>query len=137
MWLDARIPLRLQPPAPLPAPDPDGVLLLMGLGEQELIVSEAGWSMVRRLSDIGNAAPDRRTGMMADGAHRLGCACCARRPELALRLSELFVQRARGELRLFRHVVLAMPAREIEAALKLLAAEPLVTARYRLADALG
>ncbi len=137
MWLDARIPLRLQPSAPLPAPDPDGVLLLTGPGEQELVAGEAGWGVVRRLGDIGNAAPDRRTGMMADGPHRLGCACCARRPELALRLSELFVQRARGELRPFRHVVLAMPAGEIEACLKLLAAEPLVTARYRLADALG
>ena len=129
MWLDGRIPLRLQPPAPLPAPDPDGVLLLAGPGVREPVADEAGWGMVRHLGDIA--------GPSADGPHRPGCACCARRPELALRLSELFVQRARGELRPFRRVVLAMPAGEIEAALKLLAAEPLVTARYRIAGALG
>ena len=124
MWLDARIPLRLQPLTPLPAPDPDGVLLLAGPGKLEPIAGQAGWGAVRCLGDIS-------------GAHRFGCACCARRPELALRLSDLFVQRARGELRPFRHVVLAMPAGEIEVVRKLLAAEPLVTARYRLACALG
>ncbi len=128
MWLDARIPLRLQPAPPLPAPDPDGMLLLAGSCGPEPVPGHADWGAVGHLDGVP---------MVPDGGHRSGCACCAGRSLLALRLSELFVRRARGELAPFRRVVLAMPAGEIGRALELLAAEPLVTARYRLDGPLG
>ena len=131
MWLDARIPLLLLSGRPLaPAFDPCGVLLMVGdVGLDWPADDLAGWSAVRRLDvDMAGAGV---------GVHPAGCACCAGRSRLAVSLSELFQQRARGRLGLFRQVLLAVPAMELRTAEASLASDPLVTARYRVTAALG
>ena len=131
MWLDARIPLLLLPGRLLaPASDLCGVLLMVGdVGRDWPADDLVGWSAVRRL-DVDT------TGAGA-GVHLAGCACCAERSRLAVSLSELFQERARGRLGLFRTVLLAVPATDLRPAEALLAADPLVTARYRVMAALG
>lgn len=59
--------------------------------------------------------------------HGAACVCCAPRAALAEALHRLFLRRARGEVRFFRHVVVSMPPDEIDAAL----ADPLVATRFR------
>ncbi len=129
MRLDPRIPLRLQTPPP--PPDPDGVLLLVGAAGQDGDVDGGadGWGAVRRLP--GELV---RPGLRA---HVTGCACCGGRSGLAIGLSELFRQGAGGALGPFRQVVLAVPTADLATARRLLAADLLVTARYRVAPALG
>ena len=127
MRLDARIPLRLQASLRPATPDPDGLLLLVGVAGQEDGVD--GWGAVRRLP-AGAMRPAGR-------AHAAGCACCGGRSGLATGLSELFRQGAGSELGPFRQVVLVVPAADLATAERLLAADLLVTARYRVAAALG
>ncbi len=145
MRLDARIPVLVlsRPAGPgmpegLPAADALGVLVLVG-GVADESSAEVGdgwgegwgrgwgsdWAAVRRIPADGVAAPVR---------HAAGCACCAGRAPLALLLSELFRQRATGELMLFRRVVLMAPADAAAAAAGLLLDDPLVAGRYRPAD---
>ena len=79
MWLDARIPLRLQTTASEAFPEPDAVLLT--IGDIEPWRGAAGWAAVRHLD--ADAAG-------SDGAHGAGCGCCRGRSKLATGLSELF-----------------------------------------------
>ena len=129
MGNDARIPLRLQRPAPLPAPDPHAVLLLVGIAAWDGTPEGGGWCAVKRLPALVSPAAMR--------PHPRRCPCCAGRSGLALELSGLFTQRARGEVGLFRRVVLAMPAGDLPHAAELLAADPVVRARYRSCGPLG
>ena len=131
---DDRIPLRLWPSGPLPAPDPHAVLLLVGTAGRDEATGDGGWCAVRRspgLHSPGLAFPAARR------PHPGGCACCAGRSGLALRLSELFAQRARGEIGPFRRVVLVMAAGDLSHASDLLLAHPVIRARYRPWGPLG
>ena len=65
--------------------------------------------------------------------HRPGCACCMVRSSAAQALATLFQERARGEVPFF-HGVLIVAGAEGEAAVRrALEADPLVSARFRLA----
>ena len=126
---DDRIALRLRPSGPLPVPDPHAVLMLVGTAGQGEATGNGGWCAVRRLPGLAFPAAPR--------PHPGGCACCVGRSGLALELSELFARRARGELGLFRRVVLVMPAGDLRHARELLAADPVTRARYRPYGPLG
>ena len=126
---DDRIPLRLRPSGPLPAPDPHAMLMLVGTAGQDEVRGSGGWCAVRRLPGLASPAAPR--------PHPGGCACCVVRSGLALELSELFARRARGEVGLLRRVVLLIPAGDLAHARELLAADPVMRARYRLCGPLG
>ncbi len=131
MRLDARIPVHVVPPsAPLPEADPQALLVVVApelpAGDADGTTSRApgwtaGWMAVRQV-----AAED-----LAATSHPAGCACCTARSPLALLLSSLFEQRARGTLDLFRRVWMTGPAGLAEAVPALLASDPVVAGRYR------
>ncbi len=130
MRLDGRIPVLIVPVpdrtedvADLAEGDACGVLVLLGDAEAGLPAAvPAGWAAVRRLAADAAAAPL---------SHTAGCACCAGRAPLAWSLSELFRQRATGELILFRRVTLVLRAAALQAASDLLLRDPLLAGRYR------
>ena len=64
--------------------------------------------------------------------HEAGCACCGTRTPAAQALSDLFMQRARGEVAFFRRVLVEGHTAEaaVRAALQL---DPVAAARFRLA----
>lgn len=88
-------------------------------------LSGAGWAFVRRWSSLV-------VGGSVSAPHRLGCACCQGRSPLALLLSELFLQRARGQLPFFHGLLLPVPADEVLATGDLLLGDRLVAGRYRV-----
>lgn len=127
MRLDARIPVHVVPPgAPLPEADPQALLVVAG-PEPPSGCAEgttgwmAGWMAVREV-----AAED-----LFATSHPTSCTCCAARGPLALLLSSLFEQRARGTLDLFRRVWMTGPAGLADAVPALLASDPVVAGRYR------
>lgn len=65
--------------------------------------------------------------------HGAGCACCAPRGEVARALDRLFLARARGELGFFRSVAVVCGEAGWAEVLAALAADPVVSARFRLA----
>lgn len=71
-------------------------------------------------------------GWAAPGAHGPGCACCAPRGAAAQALSDLFMRRARGSVE-FRAVLVVAGDGEQTAVRAALAADPVVSARFRLA----
>lgn len=124
MRIDARIPVRLlaaaEAAARPPAADPLTVLVL---ADPDAAAAGPGWAAVRRIDPGTRAGP---------APHAAGCACCAGRSGLAVLLTALFVQRARGELALFRRVLLVAdggPAGPLDA---LFRDDPMVAGRYRL-----
>ena len=127
MRLDARIPVHVVPPgAPLPEADPQALLVVVApelpAGDADGTTGRApGWMAVRQV-----AAED-----LVATSHPAGCACCTARSPLALLLSSLFEQRARGTLDLFRRVWMTGPAGLAEAVPVLLASDPVVAGRYR------
>ncbi len=126
MRLDARIPVHVVPSVTrLPEADPQALLLVVQPGPPERVASGlARWMAVRHLAgDAATAAP-----------HPAGCPCCVVRGPLALLLSSLFEQRARGTLGLFRRVWLVVPPALAEAVPALLAADPLAAGRYRIGE---
>ncbi len=130
MRLDARIPVHVVPSVTrLPEADPQALLLLAQPGPPELSARGAAggaarWMAVRHLAgDVAAAAP-----------HPAGCPCCVVRGPLALLLSSLFEQRARGTLGLFRRVWLVAPPALAEAVPALLEADPLAAGRYRVGE---
>ncbi len=130
MRLDARIPVLIVPVpgrtedvAALADGDERGVLLLVGdVGDWLPGAAPQAWAVVRRLAFDALEAPL---------SHAAGCACCAGRAPLAVSLSELFRQRATGELTLFRRVTLVLREAAMQAASDLLLRDPLVAGRYR------
>ena len=69
----------------------------------------------------------------ADAPHPIGCACCVARVGAALALDRLFLLRARGEIPFFGRVAAVLATSAGEASLRaVLAADPVVSARYRL-----
>ncbi len=123
MRLDARIPVHVVPSgAGLPEADPQALLVVAGPGLPA--GGEAGWMAVRQLA----------TDSLVAAPHPAGCACCAARSPLALLLSSLFEQRARGTLGLFRRVWMMAPAALVEAVPALLASDPVVAGRYRMGE---
>ena len=134
MRLDARIPVHVVPPgAPLPEADPQALLVVgpeLPTGDVHGTTGRvpdwtagwtAGWMAVRQV-----AAED-----LVATSHLAGCACCTARSPLALLLSSLIEQRARGTLDLFRRVWMTGPAGLAEAVPALLASDPVVAGRYR------
>ncbi len=127
MRLDARIPVHVVPPgAPLPEADPQALLVVAGAelpagGVGGTTGRAAGWMAVRQV-----AAED-----LFATPHPTGCTCCAARCPLALLLSSLFEQRARGTLDLFRRVWMTGPASLADAVPALLASDPVIAGRYR------
>lgn len=69
----------------------------------------------------------------AGADHAPGCACCAPRGAAARALTALFLARMRGERGYFERVVLV--ADDPDAVRAALAADPLVVARFRFAQA--
>jgi hypothetical protein len=65
--------------------------------------------------------------------HAAGCACCTPRTAVAQALNRLYLRRARGEVDLFRAVLVALPRAEVEQAFR----DVLVSSRYRIAPADG
>ena len=129
MRLDARIPVHVVPLGPLPAADPQALLVVATPGSpagagDETLGCMAGWMAVRQVASEPLLA----------GSHVAGCACCATRSPLALLLSSLFEQRARGTLGLFRRVWVLAPAALAEAAPSLLASDPVVAGRFRAGE---
>jgi hypothetical protein len=127
MRLDARIPVRIVPltewPHAAPVADPLAVLLIAG---GILPVPDGNWAAVRQVEAAELAG--------TDAPHPAGCACCVLRSPLAVLLSTLFEQRARGTLGLFRRVLLVVPPAMAGAAAALLAADPVVAGRFRLGE---
>ena len=126
MRLDARIPVHVVPSVTrLPEADPQALLLVVQPDPPERAASgPTRWMAVRHLA--GDAA--------AAASHPAGCPCCVGRGPLALLLSSLFEQRARGTLGLFRRVWLVVPPALAEAVPALLAADPLAAGRYRIGE---
>jgi hypothetical protein len=88
------------------------------------------------LLEAGSQPPDSvavayfEPGLARHGAN---CACCVPRGEVARALDRLFLARARGELGWFRRVVVVCgEAGQVEV-LAALGADPVVSARFRLA----
>lgn len=126
MRLDARIPVHVVPSgARPPDADPQALLVVAEPGPPAGGAGgRTGWMAVRQV-----AAED-----LVAAPHPAGCACCAARGPLALLLSSLFEQRARGTLGLFRRVWLMAPAGLAEAVPSLLASDPVVAGRYRIGE---
>jgi len=69
---------------------------------------------------------------LAPGGHPAGCTCCAPRGPAAEALGRLFLERARGGV-LFREVIAVVRGPDGAAAVRAaVAADPLVSARFRL-----
>ena len=131
MPADARIPVLI---VPWPEPglacvfEPDGRTVLVVTTRQEPgWASEPGWAAVRQV------APDQpAVGLsVRGGRHPAGCTCCVGRPPLVELLSELFRQRALGELPLFARVLLLVPPDHADAVVALLISDRLVAGRFR------
>ncbi|MBN9564201.1 MAG: hypothetical protein J0H14_26255 [Alphaproteobacteria bacterium] len=67
------------------------------------------------------------------GQHRVDCACCVARGAVADALGRLFLARAKGEVSFFRAVVVVCGAAGRAEVLAALAADPVASARFRLA----
>lgn len=109
--IDARIPVSLHADA---ASAPEAAFLL----ERERWAPEG--AVVARFT----------TGL---APHRANCACCVPRGEVARALGQLFVARARGEVGFFRSVAVVCGEAGWAEVLAALAADPVVSARFRLA----
>lgn len=142
MRLDARIPVLTLPwphgpadAAALPGPDPLAVLLLARLQSPADLAADRADHLPPGYSD--GWAATCGVPIVADTtlAHAAACACCAGRTPLALLLSELFVQRARGRLALFRRVLVIASEPASAAVRDVLATDPLVAGRYRAVPA--
>ena len=83
----------------------------------------------------GVPAPDGHAVARLDPApgHAAGCACCLPRNAAAQALGALFLQRARGEVPFFRQVLAVVGPGDAEGLAAALEADPLVSARFRLA----
>lgn len=141
MLLDARIPMRIatrtadgryatlgHSPADIAAPDAWTVLVACMADRASLQWPVAGWAAVSVL-------PSNRLASSADVAptgHATGCACCTVRSPLAVLLSELFQQRARGTLPLFRRVLLVISAPAEGSVRRMVTDDRLVSALFRL-----
>lgn len=141
MLPDARIPLRIvtvpgagwrgtsgRPPALAAEADASTVLVASVADRAALSLPAGGWAAVR-------VPPSNRVASSADvpmAGHATGCACCVARPPLAVLLSELFQQRARGTLPLFRRVVLVMSVSAEGGFRQLATDDRLVSALFRL-----
>jgi hypothetical protein len=108
---DDRIPVRIVPPAP-GGPPPGAALVV----EWTALIPRSH-PLIERL------APERP-------AHGAACPCCAPRAALATALHRLFLRRAQGAVPWFDRV--EVHTRRAGAAEAL--ADPLVAARFRLAD---
>lgn len=123
MRIDARIPVRLLAAADAAARPPVADPLTALVLADPDAAAGPGWAAVRRIDPGTGAGP---------APHAAGCACCAGRSGLALLLTALFMERARGELALFRRVLLVAeggPAGPLDA---LFRDDPMVAGRYRL-----
>lgn len=141
MLPDARIPLRIvtvpgagwrgsfgRPPALAAEADGSTVLVASVADRAALSLPAEGWAAVR-------VPPSNRVASSASGpiaGHATGCACCVARPPLAVLLSELFQQRARGTLPLFRRVLLVMSVSAESGFRRLATDDRLVSALFRL-----
>lgn len=112
LFLDARVKLRI---GTADMAGPDDALLIEGDG-----VAPEGTVFGRFLSPVV-------------GFHPIGCACCLPRGPVAEALTQLFLQRVRGEVAYFSAVVAAPCSAAGEAAIRAaLQEDPMVMARFRL-----
>lgn len=112
LFLDARVKLRI---GTADMAGPDDALLIEGDGP-----APEGIVHGRFLS-------------LEAGSHPIGCACCLPRGPVAEALTQLFLQRVRGEVAYFSAVVAAPCSAAGEAAIRAaLQEDPMVMARFRL-----
>jgi hypothetical protein len=109
--MDARIPVFLGPDA---VSAPDAAFLLDG----------------ERPAPEGAVVAHFIPGL---ARHGTGCACCVARGAAGEALGRLFLLRARGEVSFFRAVVVVCDEAGRAEVLAALAADPVVSARFRLA----
>ena len=107
-----RIPVRLTTVAPTAGPDG---LVLADLGSRTAPPPGAVLVAFR--------VPDIR--------HSVGCACCAGRAPVAVALSRLFAERARGSIPFFRFVVAVSDRAGLAAMRVALETDAFLAARYR------
>lgn len=136
MLLDARIPLRIVTIAEtlerraLDVVEPDGwtVLIASAADQASLSLPVEGWAAV----SILQPNPEIEPAHVAVTGHATGCACCVSRPPLAVLLAELFQQRARGILPLFRRVLLVISSSTEDSIKQIATNDRLVSAWFRL-----
>lgn len=141
MLLDARIPVRIVTSAARGSceapgrdlarpiePDPWTVLVMSVADQLSLSLPREGWAAVRTLQP----EPEAALAHITVTGHATGCACCVARPPLAVLLSELFQQRGRGMLPLFRRVLLVIPPSAEGGIGRLATEDRLVSALFRL-----
>ncbi|MGI4745829.1 MAG: hypothetical protein ACRYGI_12165 [Janthinobacterium lividum] len=146
MLLDARIPLRIvtgtaagscgtpgRCPAGLIEPDIWTVLVASMADRVSLSLPVEGWAAV----SILQPEPEAELAHFTVTGHATGCACCVARPLLARLLSELFQQRGRGTLPLFRRVLLVISASAEDGIRRVAAGDRLVSALFRLEQQQG
>ena len=141
MSVDARIPVLIVPwPGPGPATqvEPDGRAVLVIVAPDEArsggtSTPEPGWAVEPGWAAVRRVAPNASPAVMfaRELGHGSGCACCAARSPLVETLSQLFRQRALGELPLFARVLLVVPATLADAVSALLISDRLVAGRFR------
>lgn len=112
---DDRLPLHLVEAGAIPDPLPPGCAAVVPEGPAK----PAG-------GPVEQVARARRL-------HAVGCACCLARTAVAEALNRLYLRRARGEVGLFRTVLVALPRAEVEEAFR----DVLVSSRFRIAPATG
>lgn len=126
-FIDARVPVRLSLAG---APPADAAFLLEGEPDAPGCVP----GCVPPGAAVARFALPAPTAV-APSAHPAGCACCTPRGPVAEALGRLFLARARGEVGFFRSVIARPASPAGEAAIRAaLAGDPLVSARFRLAE---
>ncbi|HST74721.1 MAG TPA: hypothetical protein VLJ20_05055 [Acetobacteraceae bacterium] len=81
---------------------------------------------------VARFSPDLGQSDLA--GHGADCACCVPRGAVAQALGQLFLARARGEVSFFRSVIVVCGAAGHAEVLAALATDPVVSARFRLAE---
>jgi len=112
--IDARLPVRFGMLADVR--EGDAVLLPVGAAVPGGV--PAAW-----LLSVPAAVPE----------HPAGCTCCLPRNPAAQALGDLFLRRGRGEVGAFRSVLAVVSPDQAGQVRAALAADPLVSGRYRLA----
>ena len=110
--VDARVPVRFGKLENTPA----GVVLL-----------------VEGDAPVGAGRAVERFTVPVEALHPIGCVCCAARSPAAQALARLFLARARGEVEMFREVVVVATPEGEAAVRATLEGDPLVSAWFRLA----
>ena len=120
IYLDARVKLRI---GTADAAGPRDALLIEGEADAPEGITHARFTL-----------PNSST-LTQGTAHPSGCACCVPRGPVAEALSQLFLQRVRGEVAYFSEIVAVPGSPDGEAAIRAaLQTDPVIAARFRLSE---